>query len=92
MVTVGGVLAAKGAAGITTALVESVAWLGKPMKPIVAPHLTFREASALQSKLPCADALSRAVVQALGFDLAEEQIEAFQAYYRHYPSFAQIVS
>jgi len=41
--------------------------------------------------LPRANPLSRAEVRALGFDLNEEQIEAFETYYRQYPAFAQIV-
>ena len=92
MVTVGGVLPAKGAAGVASTVVRDGSWPGKPAKPIMAPHLTIREASALQSKLPRADKLSRALVQSLGFDLADEQIEAFETYYRQYPAFAQVIS
>lgn len=92
MVTVGGILPAKGAAKITRDLIANEDWGGKPFKPIVAPHLTLREAATLQAKLPRPDKLSRAIIQSLGFDLEEEQIEAFQTYYRQYPAFAQILS
>ena len=92
MVTVGGVLPAKGAAGIASTVVRDGSWPGRPEKPIMAPHLTIREASALQSKLPRMDKLSRALVQSLGFDLADEQIEAFETHYRQYPAFAQVIS
>lgn len=92
MVTVGGVLPAKGAAGAASTVVRDGSWPGKPAKAIMAPHLTIREASALQSRLPRADKLSRALVQSLGFDLADEQIEAFETYYRQYPAFAQVIS
>lgn len=92
MVTVGGILPSKGAAPIAAGIVHGENWSGKPSKPIIAPHLTIREASALQSQLPCSDKLSRAKVKSLGFDLAEEQIEAFETHYRQYPAFAQIIS
>ncbi|MDT3377410.1 hypothetical protein RNI52_08765 [Labrys neptuniae] len=92
MVTVGGILPAKGAAAVATNIVRHISWPGKPPKPIVAPHLTIREASALQSQLPRTDKLSRDLVKSLGFDLIDEQIEAFETYYRHYPSFAQVIS
>lgn len=92
MVTVGGVLPAKGASVIAEGVVQNATWPAKPQKPIMAPHLTIREASALQSKLPCQGRLSREIVQSLGFDLPEEQIEAFATYYRQYPSFAQVIS
>lgn len=92
MVTVGGVLPAKGAAATAGDVVRGEQWPAKPSRPIVAPHLTIREASALQALLPCAESLSRADVQALGFDLADAQIESFQDYYRHYPAFAQVLT
>lgn len=90
MVTVGGILPAKGAARIAADVVVDAAWTCRPAKPIVAPHLTIREASVLQSRLPSANPLGRDVVRALGFDLEDDQLEAFETYYRHYPSFAQI--
>jgi hypothetical protein len=92
MVTVGGVLPAKGAAAVASDVVNKVSWPGRPLKPITAPHLTMREAATLQAKLPCPVKLSRAVVQGLGFDLEDEQIEAFETHYREYPAFAQIVN
>jgi hypothetical protein len=92
MVTVGGVLPAKGAARIARDVVNEASWPGRPAKRITAPHLTMREAATLQAKLPSAVKLSRTVVQGLGFDLEDEQIEAFQTYYREYPAFAQIVT
>jgi hypothetical protein len=92
MVTVGGVLPAKGAARVASDVVNDASWLGRPMKRITAPHLTMREAATLQAKLPSAAKISRAVVQELGFDLEDEQIEAFETYYREYPAFAQIVT
>jgi hypothetical protein len=92
MVTVGGVLPAKGAVRIASDVVNALNWPARPAKPITAPHLTMREATTLQCKLPSATKLTRNVVQELGFDLEEEQIEAFETYYRQYPAFAQIVS
>jgi hypothetical protein len=92
MITVGGVLPAKGAARIAKDIIAGSEWPCRPDKPIMAPHLTIREAVVLQSQLPRAEPLSRAFIQSLGFDLEAEQIEAFERYYRQYPSFAQIIA
>ena len=92
MVTVGGILPAKGAAAIAAMIVNDQSWRCRPEKRIVAPHLTIREASVLQSRLPRPGPLDRDTVRALGFDLEDDQLEAFQTYYRQYPSFAQIVA
>lgn len=92
MVTIGGILPAKGAARVVKDLVNGSSWLARPEKPIIAPQLTMREAATLQSLLPSATKLTRKDVQKIGFDLDEHQIEVFQTYYRQYPAFAQIVS
>lgn len=92
MVTIGGILPVRGAVRGVRDLVNGTSWPARPAKPIIAPHLTMREASVLQSMLPCKTKLTRTDIQKLGFDLEEDQIEAFQTYYRHYPAFAQIVS
>jgi hypothetical protein len=92
MVTIGGVLPTRGAARGVKDLVNGTSWPARPAKPIMAPHLTMREAAVLQSLLPCATKLTRADIQKLGFDLEQDQIEAFETYYRQYPAFAQIVS
>ncbi len=92
MVTVGGFLAAEETTEYANVVIQNQDWPCMPNKPIVAPLLTAREASALQSKLPCNTGLTRSIVQSLGFDLEEGQLEAFEKYYRHYPSFAQILA
>lgn len=92
MVTVGGILPAKGAARVAADVVAAESWPCRPSRPIKAPHLTIREAASLQSLLPCANPLSREAVQGLGFDLEDEQIQAFESYYRQYPAFAQIIA
>lgn len=92
MVTVGGVLPAKGAARTAMEVIGADEWPCRPAKPIIAPHLTIREAVLLQSQLPRSEPLSRQLVRDLGFDLEDEQIEAFERYYRQYPAFAQIVA
>lgn len=92
MITVGGVLPAAGSAGSIQALVARQDWPCHPREMISAPHLTFKEAAALQSKLPTGQALTRDIVQALGFDLEDRQIAAFEEHYLRYPSFAQIVN
>ena len=90
MVTVGGILPAKGAVRAATEVLGSGKWSGKPLKAIMAPHLTLREAAVLQSQLPSANQLTRKLINGLGFDLEEDQIETFQTYYKQYPAFAQI--
>jgi len=92
MVTIGGILPTKGAARVVKDLVNGSSWPAWRPRPITAPHLTMREAAVLQSLLPCATKLTRQNVRDLGFDLDEDQIEAFETYYRQYPAFAQIVS
>ena len=91
MVTVGGTLTPPESVGRVRTVTQSDEWRCKPLEPIVAPHLTMREALALQSKLPRSAPLTRGVVESLGFDLEKDQIEAFQTYYREYPAFAQVV-
>jgi len=92
MVTVGGILPVRGDEESAKSTVGAANWPCRPPRPIKAPNLTIREAAVLQSQLPCPRKLSREDVQALGFDLEEEQIEAFQSYYRQYPAFAQIIA
>jgi hypothetical protein len=92
MVTVGGMLPSPGVAQAIQELVASPGWPCRPADIISAPHLTFKEAAALQSKLPAGQRLTRDVVQALGFDLEDRQIAAFEEHYLRYPAFAQIVN
>jgi len=92
MVTIGGILPVRGAARGVRDLVNATSWPSWPSKPITAPPLTMREAAVLQSLLPSKTKLSRTDIQNVGFDLEDEQIEAFETYYRQYPAFAQIVS
>lgn len=92
MITVGGLLPAKAATLAAKSQVEGSGWTCRPSRPIIAPQLTLREAAVLQSQLPCDPPLDREAVRSLGFDLEERQIDAFGAYYRQYPAFAQIVT
>lgn len=92
MVTVGGLLPAKGAVPAAREAIKSAGWLGFPKAPIIAPHLTLRETAVLQAELPRKRSIDRKTVQRLGFDLEEEQIKAFERYYRYYPAFAQITT
>lgn len=90
MVTVGGVLPAPGAVPQTKSCLTDKAWGGRPELPITTPLLTLKEAAVLQAQLPRRSPLTRKSVQRLGFDLEEEQIRAFEKFYKYYPSFAQI--
>lgn len=92
MATVGIVLPSRQDKEAVNRTIAEGDWPGFVREPVEAPHLTQREASVLQSQLPSPRAMSRAKVRRLGFDLEDEQIRAFQAFYRHYPTFAQIMS
>lgn len=90
MLTVGGVLPTVGTVPAVREVVGSPAWPGIVRQRILAPHLTVKEAATLQAELPSARRLTRAKVRRLGFDLADEQLAAFERYYRYFPSFAQV--
>ena len=92
MVTVGGIAPAARNVSSATNVIYDESWRCRPQTRIVAPLLTIREAVTLLSLLPCDDELTREQVRKSGFDLEEEQIEAFERYYREYPMFAQIVA
>lgn len=92
MVTVGGCLPSSFVLGESAEqLVASSDWKCMPDEQIVSPLLTMREVKALQAQLPRQEALTKEIVRTLGFDLEEEQIRAFERYYKEYPAFAQIV-
>ena len=90
MITVGGMLSAPGTLEAIRNAVRNSRWRCRPGKVIRAPHLTIREALALQAMLPSAESLTRQQVQDAGFDLKEEQIQVYEEYYREYPNFAEV--
>lgn len=92
MVTVGGILPARGAAAAARALVADARWKGVVEEIIEAPPMTLREIATLQAELPSVAALTRERIQELGFDLHERQVQSFQRYYKYLPSFAEIVA
>ena len=92
MVTVGGILPAKGAAAAARALVANASWKGIVEETIEAPPMTLREIATLQAELPAVAALTRVRIQELGFDLHERQVRSFQRYYKYLPSFAEIIA
>ena len=92
MVTVGGCLPSSNElAQAAEQLVEAREWKCMPDEPIVSPLLTMREVKTLQAQLPRQEALTKEMVRELGFDLEQEQIQAYERYYKEYPAFAQIV-
>ena len=90
MVTVGGVLPAKGARVAAEVIVNGDAWAGWDDDEIQAPHLTWLEASKLQQLLPREGRVTKAEVREMGFDLSREQLASFARYYKYYPYFAQV--
>jgi hypothetical protein len=92
MVTVGAVFPHREREARVKKRVDGRNWPAKPDAPVIAPHLTSKEASVLQANLPLRGEITRQDIRRLGFDLEEEQIEAFAKFYRHYPVFAQVFS
>jgi hypothetical protein len=92
MITVGGVLPAKGAIAAATTAINYSDWPALCKQPIDAPLLTWREAAVFQSQLPAARAVSRRAIRELGFDLETKQLRCFERYYRYYPIFAQVTT
>lgn len=91
MVTVGGILPSAQNAAAARRMASQPEWSYLLSKIVSAPHLTTKEAASMQTLLPRAGSMTRDLVQGLGFDLEEHQIEAFETHYRRYPSFAQVV-
>lgn len=92
MATVGAIFPAENKLRGVRRIVRGSSWPGFVDEPVVAPHLTSKEVAVLQAKLPWSQSLTRSEVRELGFDLELEQLRAFQLYYRHYPTFAQVLS
>ncbi len=92
MVTVGGVLPINAKRDVVGSVINAHDWRCRPDHVLAAPHLTIREAMALQSTLPDPNGLTRERVRKLGFDLKENQIQLYERYYREYPSFAEVVT
>lgn len=90
MLTVGGIFPKRGAREAARNVSEKER-SGFPAVDIETPPLTMKESVALQSELPRARAMSRASIRRIGFDLTEDQVSAFQEFYRYYPHFAQLV-
>jgi len=90
MLTVGGVLPAKGAVSTVRACIESAEWPGFVSEPLEVPPLTAKETSALQSLLPSVGEVTEADVEGLGFRLKPEMIRSFSHQYVRYPTFVQI--
>lgn len=91
MVTVGGFLPSPSRESDAAAVLASVEWECRLTQTIDTPLLTPKESLRLQEQLPAAGGvLTRAQVKALGFDLEEAAIEAFQRHYLRFPTFSQL--
>jgi hypothetical protein len=90
MITVGCCIASASCSAIVEGFVSGSAWEGISERLIEVPLLTIREAQQLRAALPRKGSLSRADVEAMGFDLREDQVSAFERHYLRYPSFAQV--
>jgi hypothetical protein len=90
MVTVAGVLPSPENENAIRDLVAEPNWEGHLDEVIAAGPLTSAEVRTLQSMLPSKAPLTRAEVQAAGFDLEDEQLQSYVSHYLRYPQFAQI--
>lgn len=90
MATIGGMLAGPGRRALAQQIVGKKSWPGKQSQRISAPHLTTKEALALQSVMPRSRNLSEGSVRKLGFALHGESIKSYNEYYREYPIFAKV--
>lgn len=91
MVTVGGFLPStnESQAG-SQEITNDVAWMGRLTETIDTAPLTPKEVTALQAILPSDATLTAADVKALGFELLDQHIAAFQRHYLRFPTFSQI--
>lgn len=92
MVTVGGFLPNIGTKSTVRQIIESPQWPCLPKIAVTTPPLTLKESAILQAQLPRTKRLTRAAIRRLGFDLEEEQILAYEMYYKYYPAYAQITT
>jgi len=92
MVTIGGILPTEATRPGLQQILASKDWIGIQPNEVAAPPLTLKEISALQRLLPSGQPLTRANVQALGFDLEDAQIAAYSDHYKRYPAFVQVIT
>lgn len=71
-------------------IVADPSWPGIVEEAITTPPLTTREVGAIRALLPAPGSITRADIQQAGFDLEENQLDAFIAHYNRYPTFAQL--
>jgi hypothetical protein len=57
---------------------------------IGVPPLTVKEKVHLDQLMPCSVVLNESDVATLGFRLKQSQIEAYQRFYKHYPTFGEV--
>lgn len=92
MVTVGGILPSTGSLPTIRETVREKSWPSQPIEAVTIPPLTIKEISILQAQLPRRKKLTRTSIRRLGFDLEENQVEAYEKFYKYYPTYAQITT
>lgn len=92
MVTVGGILPSTGSLSTIRETVRGKSWPSLPTEAVTIPPLTIREISVLQAQLPRRTKLTRASIKRLGFDLEENQVKAYEKFYKYYPTYAQVMT
>lgn len=90
MVTVGGILAAPGMVEGIQAIVDSTEWEGIASEAIAIPPLTVKEKLALDRLMPAEEPPTVEQMNAIGFQLLRDQLDAYHRYYLHYPMFGEV--
>ena len=95
MVTVGLSIVDQGLAQHTRSIVATeplpLRWELAHQTEIDVPPLTVKEKLALDRLFPRPRPPSQQEVRGLGFELKARQIDSYSAYYRHYPTFGEVV-
>ena len=92
MVTVGGILPHPQLRDSMRKTVSDPTWRCWLKRQIEAPHLTMLETMTIQAHLPRNISLTESDIHRMGFDLPQQQIEAFEKYYKEYPTYREIVA
>ena len=90
MVTVGLHLPSPETSDAVRRIINDLSWPGIVGAAITTPPLTTREVGAIRALLPATSSITRNDIQDAGFDLEEDQLDAFTAHYNRYPTFAQL--
>jgi len=91
MVTVGGIVASPDKVAGISQLVADNEWEGILPDSISIPPLTTKEKMALDRMMPSPNPPTAAQMNAIGFQLRQDQIDMYHRHYLHYPLFGELI-